>query len=117
MKNRINVVSQLKKAGVRVDVYHGRRFRDLRDGSIIIMSRGEMSKRNDFHHFELLSTGGFTMVDLTFNGKKYHEKRNTPVKEQFHRKLNLNIALGRSLKQMRVSDQTETFERKYMNVG
>lgn len=99
MKNN-KTVQQLKQEGFRVDVYHGRRFLHKPTGNVVVMSRRDMGKENETFQkeCELLNDGGFSLVELSKDGKTSRGKYNFSTHTSFHRKISFTVALGRAVK-------------------
>ena len=90
-------VEQLRKAGYKVRVYHGRSYYDM-FGREYIMSKREFENQEDVLA-TISSYGGFTSVEITTpDGQTLKGKFNVRSGEQFNRKLGLKAAIGRAFK-------------------
>lgn len=100
MKNT-KTIDQLKKEGFYIDVYHGRTHvnKDT-PWEIKVISRKDAEKSGVLNNYFLSHEGGFTLIEITSpEGKKVRGKHNFG-KRSFNRKIGLNSALGKALKEL-----------------
>jgi hypothetical protein len=97
--SRLPSVEQLRKSGYKVRVVHRRRYLDF-NGDDVYFSNFE-SQQPDFQEVWMqgpLMTGGYTKVEVTTpEGDDLSGIAECSLRDQFNRKMGLNIALGRAL--------------------
>src|SRR3990167_2066055 len=90
-------VEELRKSGFKVRVYHGRVV--FLGMSVDIMSRREFETKmpSDMWDGLVLSSGGFTRVEVTTPEGETKVGKFNFGNRQFNRKLGLTAAIGRAL--------------------
>ena len=89
-------IVELKKQGNRVKVYHYRLFKNKRT-NILILKQFFQGNRDE----EMLHYGGQTEIELFMPDGKIHKGvAECSLKDNFNRKIGIQTALGRIIKQM-----------------
>lgn len=119
--NSVPTVESLRKEGYKVRVYHARCWLDENGmgGMMDLFSKKDrLTQYSKLENITLSSWGGRTTVELTSPNGQYHSigryNHGNGSNKQFNRKIGLQAAIGRALKNLDVVRNTCGSESLYV---